>query len=522
MSFDARAAALLADTALAKIADDPLLAFRFPSEKHRDFARAFHRFDEVALKSGNGGAKTTTMAYISVAWMRGVTKLDGVELPLLGTPVVGALLVQGREQAKESSIKAIRKAIGNVPHHIEKNGNVIAAIWVKPDKSRSDRWEDWSVIRIFVEDGQSVAGMRLDFAWADEPPKWAYWEELRMRGRANRPFLRSITFTPIDKPRWLPIRTDFKGCEKGKDGKILISLTVYDNSFLSKQDIKSREKASKGKLQQAKLMGEWVDVTGSNPFDADGLKRWSDRTRDPEVKHWMTRAGGTFEYHVWESYDPQESYMVVADPSSGIEDENDEHDPSGIVVVARRKPRVVARFNGYLRAHELARLAVKLAHEYGEALLVYENNSGYGEAFFGGLTEMRGNYEHTYGNLYTEYHEDKRGMPLSARYGWTTTATTRGTIIGALQKAIEEDGLIVWSADAVESLKNVIVKRDGIRVEAGPGSHDEDMIILGIACHLLETYPARPAIQQKGSDRLLDALGARRMVSPETDPFAMH
>ncbi len=119
---------------------------------------------------------------------------------------------------------------------------------------------------------------------------------------------------------------------------------------------------------------------------------------------------------------------------------------------------------------------------YKNALGCWERNGGYGEAFYLGLGG--------YGNVYVEYHEDTRNMPLSERVGWLTTATTRGTIISALQKAILEDGLLVESREAVESLQEVIVDKNN-KIIAGAGSHDEDMIVLGLCCHLLETLPLR-------------------------------
>ena len=530
MATDPRAALLIAEKALAGIRSDPIAAFRFSSKAQRDFVGAFHDFDEVALQAGNQAGKTTIGAIFFVALMRGKTSLCGdivgvegvierhpdVTLPLIGVPASFLVLAQGREMSKESVIRSVREAVGEHPHHIEHNGNNIAAIWVKPDKSRSDDWHDWSRMRFFVEDGQSVAGMRLDGVWGDEPPKWPLWEELRMRGKSNRKFLRAITFTPIDKPRWKPVINDFKGCEKGRDGKILLRMSVYDNKRLSQEHLRAVERASKGHLQKAKLYGDPVDTTGSCPFDSEHLAKWRARCFDPlRTEEFTLFSGKKVAVQIWKEPEPDEPYMVVADPSSGVEDEEQERDPAGIIVVGRRSRCVVARYNGYIIAGELGRLSVHLAKLYNRALLVWERNSGYGEAFYQGIGE--------YGNVYIEHHLDSRGIPLADRLGWYTTATTRGTLIGALQKALATDGsLYLWSEEAVESLSNVVFKRDGIRMEAGAGSHDEDMIILGIACHLLETYKASAKVEQKGSDGLLRDLGLKRRFHVEqVDPFAM-
>jgi hypothetical protein len=436
---------------------------------------------------------------------------------MLGTPVSGIGIAQGREMAKASMIPALMKAIGEHPSHIESTGTAVTAVWVKPDNSRSDDWKQWSVIRLFVEDGQSVAGMRLDFAWADEPPKWEMWREVQMRGKANRLFLRAITATPIDIRTWRPLREDFRGCAwpRGKDGRVEIRLSIYDNKALSREHIKAVEADADrmGPFKEAVLRGEYVNAAGANPFDKKGLQRWGERCFPGVLVEGLTPQGNKFAYEKWKEREDGEGYFVVADPSAGIEDERHEHDPSGYVVVTRTRPyTVVERYNGYLPSRDLGWLAAQRATFYNRAMLCWEHNSGYGESFW----EGSGHYT----NPYVEFHGDRRKLALSQRIGWLTTSTTRGTIIGALQNAIQQDGLVVYSRDAVESLGSVVLKRDGLRPEAGAGAHDEDMIILGLACHLLETEPWHAPPREKGSVKLLRELGMRLNTSKvELDPF---
>lgn len=517
---DIAGATLAAERGLAAFAADPVRSFRFKSEATRRATAALSTHREVYLRAANRSGKTHWAAHVCVALARGLVELDGVRLPLLGAPNSGVVLAKGREMAKESVIKAYRAAVGRWPHHVEKNGNAVAAIWVKPERSQSDDWSTWSCIRFFVEDGQSLAGMRLDWAHADEPPKEDGWRELRMRGRANRHFVRIITATPLDKREWKWLREDFKGCAEpaGKDGRVEFRMSVYDNKALSAEDIKQQEADSAGPLQKAKLYGDYVDLTGTNPFDAAGLKRWGERCVPPaRVERWTTSTSVQCDVGVWAEPLEGEQYFAVADPSAGIWDEAGEHDPCEVVVVSRGvkgRPSVVARYNGYIPAYELGRLSRELAERYNRALLIWERNSGYGESFYLGVG--------TYGNVYVEYHLDARSTPLSERIGWLTTATTRGTIIGALQKAVLEDGLLVLSAEAVESLESVVLDRRG-RIEAGAGAHDEDMIVLGLACHLLETYPLYEATERSAAEKVTSALGLRAVHAPEyqPDPFAM-
>jgi hypothetical protein len=88
-----------------------------------------------------------------------------------------------------------------------------------------------------------------------------------------------------------------------------------------------------------------------------------------------------------------------------------------------------------------------------------------------------------------------------------------------LQKAIVQDGLYLYSAAAVDSLADVVIDKNG-RSEAKAGSHDEDMIVLGLAAHLLETMPVWTFEPKKGSEKLVEALGLRLRQHPEVDPFS--
>ena len=508
---------LAAEAGLAAFKADPVTHFRFKSDAQRRFAGALTKFREIYLRSGNQAGKTTIGAFCGVAMARGFAELDGVPLPLLGTPNTGVVLAKGRAMAKESVIRKYQEAIGDWPHHIERVGTAIEAIWVKPNRSKDDEWRQWSCIRFFVEGGQSVAGMRLDWAHADEPPDWDTWLELRMRGKANRHFVRFITATPIDKREWRPLRDDFRGCHypDGKDGKVELTMTVFDNKALSEEHKKSIEQDSKGPLQRAKLFGEYVDLTGTNPFDAEGLRKWAERCRDGQRLTYSTRNGSQVEYEVWEEPVKEESYFVIADPSAGIWDEAGHHDPCEVIVVGRRSKRVVARYNGYIPAYELGRFSRFLAERYNKAMLVWERNSGYGESFYEGCDR--------YGNVYIEHHRDSLRVPLSQRIGWLTTATTRGTIIGALQKAIIEDGVYFFSRAGCDSLADVVIDRNG-RIEAGAGSHDEDMIVLGLACHLLETMPlyTRPASQELSDGEMFLKVNNLRVEGEKDlfDPFS--
>lgn len=476
-------AALVAEGGLAGARKDPLKWFRFSSEAQRKVVR-FLGTHEVYLRAGNQAGKTKVAATVAVALARGVSELDGERLPILESPNTGAVLGKSYKQMGESAIKALREALGDWPHKLEmgSQGTVIA-VRVKPERAKSDDVRTWSRILILPQDGEKPVGMRLDWAWADEPPKEDYWHELRARGRANRPFLRVITMTPEDRREWAWLEREFAGCaEPGKEGKVELRLSVFDNKALSPAHLKELERVWKDDpLFKARVLGEYVDVVGQCPFDHAGMVRWEGRCRPGKRESLELFEGhGPFEVETWFEPERGEGYFVIADPSAGIQDAKGEHDPAGLIVVGRSSKRVAARWNGYRPAYQLGRLARVMAERYNGAMVVWERNSGYGEPFYIGLGG--------YGNVYMESHQDARSLTFFERLGWTTSATSRGAIVGALQKAVLQDGLVMLSAEALSSMRGFIMQRTG-KVEAGSGRHDEDVILLGLAAHLLETVP---------------------------------
>lgn len=469
---------------------------------------------EVYVRAGNQAGKTTIAAYMVVALARGVPEVDGERLPVLETPNTGAVLGKSYKQMSESAVKAVLAALGDWPHKVEKGSqNTVVAIRVKPDRVSSDDVSKWSRILILPQDGEKPVGMRLDWAWADEPPKEDYWHELRARGRANRPFLRLITMTPEDRREWAWLEREFAGCaEPGKDGKVELRLSVLDNKALGPQHLRNLElQWSKDPLFKARMYGEYVDMVGQCPFDREGMVRWEGRCRQgtPET-YFGTDGGQKLTVETWFQPEKGEGYFVIADPSAGIKDEKCEHDPAGVIVVSRTKKQVVARWNGYEPAYRVGQLCAELGRKYNDAMVVWERNSGYGEAFYLGLQG--------YGNVYMEHHHDARRVSFYERLGWTTSATSRGTIIGALQKAVIQDGLVMLSGEALSSMRGFIVQRTG-KVEAGYGRHDEDVILLGLACHLLETMPFYRVEESPGAVFEREVLGVRSSRWDDEDRF---
>lgn len=528
------------EAALRDLEADPMEHFHATSNAQKAL---FQWVDEaeVLWLAGNSGGKTHGGAALGVAMAQGRRTLGGQAIPYLGTPNVGWVLTQSYKQQLESSQKAYLKCLGNYPHYIAyvvgKGKGYAETIYVKTDQCKHGHGEMCgfcSRIVFHCEESKSSVGGRIDWAHADEPPLESTWREIRMRRQAGKKFIKYITATPLERERWEWLKEEFVGCTvyespwitngkerfgTPKDGKAVIRSTLYDNQALSDDDIDAFESDIKSDpFAEARRRGDYVDLAGKCPFDLEILqKRWLKRVRQPRIDRIRVQSEEdtedgrhlvdvTTEVQVWDDVEPTERYLLVADPSAGIADRK--HDPSGILVASRIKPRIVARYNGYVAPYGLGSLAAVLARKYNRAQVDLDMTGGYGGPFLTALSKAH------YGNIRRDIDPDKPGQ-MQSRLGFRISASNRGEIVGSVQQAIVSDDIVVPSREVLECLMNVVVDESGrpSGAKARRGRFDEDMILLGRILYLLSIMP-KPVEKESLWERLSGARNAHRVTIP--------
>jgi hypothetical protein len=304
----------------------------------------------------------------------------------------------------------------------------------------------------------------------------AFWREARKNAR-----YRWITETPIHRPDWEWLQKDFDGCLGVPfKGRVELVSKLTDNRFLTPQQLAEKENEYRGDMHwRARMFGEYVDIDGACPFGAqyarlEQLLAWSEPGEewdlDPRVETWRER-------------DPNESYIVLLDPSAGIKAMGSAPagDACAMWVIAMHAKAGVARYFGWMAPHELARMGRKAAEHYNTALLVPEVN-GIGEAMLPELND--------YPNLFREFALERPDKKLSGTVGWTQTESSKAALIGSLQRSLADGTLDIPSAEAVKSLMAIRYDQRG-KLFRNPGQNHEDMILLGMACYIL----AHPAYQ---------------------------
>lgn len=480
---------------------DPLDSWRPMSWVQEKRLRELH-MGEFYDRAANVTGKTNGGASLAVALARGRTSLGGIALPPITTPNDGLLFVPSYKQSTPSSIAAVRQMIGDWPCVEGKLGGAndyVSVFHVKPERSRSDDWRDWSHIHVFPHAGELPEGVRLDWAWADEPPSKAWAEIVRFRRKAGRPFYRWITATPKKVTEWRWLKDEFEARHGGRynewaNGFIECVSTVYDNKALDAGTLREIERDAEqlGPLAAAVLRGEYVDTTGSAIFLPEWTARWRARIREPQVERVSIErevdtpegakiAKVVVDVQRWFPVEEHETYLVVIDTGKGVRD--GKHDPDCLHVYARRKQRLVARINDYVGGHGIGYAGGWIAKLYNNALVKPLVTGGYGQSVLSGLRAAG------YSNIEHHWAEDRPGEPR-LHLGTTETNNTVGEWVGAAEAVLRNDTVLVESEDVIATLEDLIRDEKG-RVVAATGWKD-DWSCFGAACWTLGRWDVGP------------------------------
>jgi hypothetical protein len=205
-------------------------------------------------------------------------------------------------------------------------------------------------------------------------------------------------------------------------------------------------------------------VSGRGYFDSEALSRLGEFTSDPIE----TREQGRV--RIYRRPDPNRTYLLTLDPSEGVGDDDPEkktHDPAGGVLFEAETGEQVAIIDGQFRPPDLANLAVKLATEYGQALIACERNN-HGHAVHTALAKaLDGD---PYPNVYLFY---KDGRP-----GWNTNLETRPKMLNDLEASVRDGSFRTPDARLLSQLRTFVI-RDG-KPQASTGAKDDLVLAAAI------------------------------------------
>lgn len=492
--------------------------------------REFPDLDELYWHASNSGGKTDGCASLALALLQRRTHLDGIPLPKMPEQVFGVLLVHSYKQAVLSSIRALREKLGKWPHHeVPASDDCPGVIYVRQIGNESEDRSTWSRLFIYPRDGEVPDGLRLAFAWADEPPDQEMWRELRFRATSGQRFIRFIGATPKLKKFWGWLLSDYeKQCGKieGREdtwhetvsnGRLRLQSSIYDNKALTPTDIARAERdAENDPEKEARLYGKHVDATGSNPWSYAVLARWRARCVDPKVE-WLViqaeRDAGAgkilseiaCELQVWDDYDFLDSYYIPLDPAKGIN-----KDPDGLHVWSIRKNKLVARLNASIGGFGLGMAAAMLGKRYGNALVDPAVTGGYGESVLTGLRVA------DYWNINRQEFFDRETKEWASRLGYNEDQAFAAKIRGAIDRAILTDSCEIPSADVISCLTHCQFDENG-KIVGEYKYPDEDLVLAGAAQLFIGNQSERPEVAEEPRLDFEETLAREMGRRPEPD-----
>jgi hypothetical protein len=183
---------------------------------------------------------------------------------------------------------------------------------------------------------------------------------------------------------------------------------------------------------------------------------------------------------IWEEYNPECSYLLVADVARG-----DGADYSVFHIVKLETMEVIAEYQGKPSLDMYANVLLQAGKEFGNCLLVVEN-VGIGISVLEKLIDLQ------YPNLYYsikgshEFIDSVQGQANnSAVPGFTTSSKTRPLIVAKLEEFVRNRLIKVYSVRFSNELRTFIWHNG--KPQAMRGYNDDLTMALAIACWVRDT-----------------------------------
>tara|TARA_Y100000593_G_scaffold67221_1_gene123561 strand:- start:1425 stop:3197 length:1773 start_codon:yes stop_codon:yes gene_type:complete len=187
---------------------------------------------------------------------------------------------------------------------------------------------------------------------------------------------------------------------------------------------------------------------------------------------------------VWNRPLKGREYRIGVDVSEGLEIGRDT-DWSVAVVLDATLYEEVAMLRTKIDPDLLAWQLTSIGRWYNNAQLFVERNN-HGLVTLKFLSDV-----HLYPNIYSEKILDERSSRTARKIGFHTTVKSKPLIIDYLKELIRERELTLHSPKLIDELQTFANMPNG-KMAAQPGSHDDCVMSLAIACFGCKMFPAAP------------------------------
>jgi len=428
----------------------PFNTYDFQTQLLKDFND--HRFN-VILKGRQLGISTITAAYVS--WM------------MLFHRDKNILVMATKFQTAANLVKKVKAIIKNLPDWMQiatisidnrasfelNNGSQIKASTTSGDAGRSE-----ALSLLVIDEAAHVEG--LDELWTGLYPT------LSTGGRCI------ALSTPNGVGNWFhQTYTDAEG------GINDFFPTVLPWDVHPDRDQEWFEEETKN-MSQRQVAQEYecnFNMSGETVIHPEDMARIKQALQEPKYKTGFDR-----NFWIWEEYQPGESYLLVADVARG-----DDKDSSVFHVMKLSTMEIIGEYKSKITPDLFANMLNEVGKEFGECLMVIENNS----VGFAVLDKLR---DLAYPNLYYsiksthEYVEQYLGETSSnAVAGFSTTSKTRPLIVAKMEEFIRNKLVTIYSARLFNELETFVWQNG--RPQAMRMYNDDLVMAFAIGCWVRDT-----------------------------------
>ncbi len=411
-----------------------------------------HRFT-VILKARQLGISTIVAAYVT--WMMIFHRDKNI------------LVMATKFQTASNLVKKVKAILKNLPEWIRiaeisvdnrtsfelTNGSQIKASSTSSDAGRSE-----ALSLLVIDEAAHVEG--LEDLWT------ALYPTLSTGGRCI-----SLS-TPNGVGNWF--HQTYVDAEANENDFYPIKLP-WDAHPDRDQDWFEKETKNMSRRQIAQELECNFNTSGETVVHPDDLMRMATEICEP--KH---RTGFDRNFWIWQEYDPNNAYLISADVARG-----DGQDHSAFQLFNVNTMEQVGEYRGKISLDLFANLLCQVGKEYGNCMVVVENNSV-------GYTVLDKLIEAVYPNLYYalksshEYIDPVQAEAVSNSVpGFSTTSKTRPLIIAKLEEFIRNQLININSSRTLEELKTFIWNNG--KPQCMKGYNDDLVMSLAILCWVKDT-----------------------------------
>jgi len=217
------------------------------------------------------------------------------------------------------------------------------------------------------------------------------------------------------------------------------------------------------------------NASGETVIEPDDLERLHSNFKEPKHRTSVDR-----NYWIWKQFNSEKSYVLVADVARG-----DGKDNSVFHIIDIDSFEQVAEYQGKLSTEDFANLLVTAGKEYGNCMIVVENNNL-------GFSVVEKIIVANYPNVYYstkgsgDYVDQVSAEgALNTVPGFTTSHKSRPLIIAKLEEFIRNKSITINSLRTINELDTFIWSLG--RPQAMQGYNDDLVMSLAIACWIKDT-----------------------------------